>query len=295
MKMARDVKRGRGWSVAAAILVLTATANLAAEPEARVLEIGSIDRNDDGLTEQQIASVIESSTDVLSCYSDQRLTGQSHTARIKVDQRGRVSRVSVPTTQRRKCVERALRKLRFAKHTKPTSAVVQFRVGRSETVTRALALTADACDSLGIADRAGVRTPGADLDAQLAAAGGSSPSNPSDVPPSAPPLPLASIREVLPTNEYSDAVRLKVEAAYLAGMRRCYKAVLDRVPGITKHVELRLRVGADGRVAAARMVDPGSDRELESCVEQRAASWRFKAQTAESAIVFRIDLSPPSS
>ena len=78
--------------------------------------------------------------------------------------------------------------------------------------------------------------------------------------------------DAMSTSLTVDAVAAKVLAAYLAGMKRCYKHVLGKDTTAKGSLELELTVTETGR---AKATVASFDKELTSCVDAIAKSWRF--------------------
>lgn len=72
-----------------------------------------------------------------------------------------------------------------------------------------------------------------------------------------------------------DIVLAKIQTAYMAGLRRCYKSYLNKDPSARGKVTLSLTVNATGRTVngAAR----GFAGEVDSCISAQMSGWRFPA------------------
>jgi hypothetical protein len=89
-----------------------------------------------------------------------------------------------------------------------------------------------------------------------------------------------------------DAVLMKIQSAYMAGMKRCYKQGLKQDPTLRGAVALAITVNETGR--SVRPTSSGMNRELDACFEGLMANWRFpvpKDQDGEAMEApFRIKL-----
>ena len=71
-----------------------------------------------------------------------------------------------------------------------------------------------------------------------------------------------------------DVVLAKIQRAYLAGIRRCYKAHLEKDPAATGKVSLSLTVNETGRTLHGIAAGfPAAD--VNDCITGQMASWRF--------------------
>ncbi len=157
------------------------------------------------------------------------------------------------------------------------------------------------------------RRPGADLADQLAdlrAAGGEAggglagrddtPPARGDRPPAAdnPPgrITVVDRKAWGDSTLTADAVQRRIQATYLGGLRRCWKAELARDPTLTGRLVLDLTVTEAGRVAASRVQAPTPD--LVACVRGLVASWRFDVprdadgDVTEASFQLTFDLRP---
>ncbi|MBZ0233002.1 MAG: AgmX/PglI C-terminal domain-containing protein [Deltaproteobacteria bacterium] len=75
------------------------------------------------------------------------------------------------------------------------------------------------------------------------------------------------------TSLTADEVLRKLQSAYMAGVKRCYKNELKKDPELRGAVELRLTVNETGRVVGPRA--SGFHADLDRCMQAMMASWRF--------------------
>ncbi|HEY4183390.1 MAG TPA: AgmX/PglI C-terminal domain-containing protein [Kofleriaceae bacterium] len=93
-----------------------------------------------------------------------------------------------------------------------------------------------------------------------------------------------------------DIVLAKIQTAYMAGIRRCYKTQLERDPKLEGKVTLSLDVNKTGRVASGTAT--GINDELDTCIGGLMTSWRFpvprgpKGHPVEASFVIALKLVP---
>jgi TonB family protein len=89
---------------------------------------------------------------------------------------------------------------------------------------------------------------------------------------------------------------MAVVQRHAAAVRFCYNRYLQKKPGATGQLVLRLTVAADGAVTSATVArSTFNDSELESCVVGQAREWRF-APAEEASFTFDVPFvfTPPS-
>ncbi len=89
---------------------------------------------------------------------------------------------------------------------------------------------------------------------------------------------------------------MAVVQRHAAAVRFCYNRFLQKRPGVSGQVVLRLTVAADGSVTAANVARTTlNDSELESCVMGQAREWRF-APAEEASFTFDVPFvfTPPA-
>ena len=72
-----------------------------------------------------------------------------------------------------------------------------------------------------------------------------------------------------------DAVLGKIQSAYMAGLKRCYKTLLKEDPTARGRVELSFTVNEKGRTTSAKAKSDYSS--LSSCIQGQMAGWTFPA------------------
>jgi hypothetical protein len=127
------------------------------------------------------------------------------------------------------------------------------------------------------------RRPGVDLAQQIndAKDGGKPVGVGTQGPPRAPPQTAPSGRVVLRARKASDEIdgtqadRIvgKIQAAYMAGIKRCYANVLKKDPGARGELQLAFTVSTTGRATNAAAKAFGD--ELANCVQSLMGTWRF--------------------
>ena len=70
-----------------------------------------------------------------------------------------------------------------------------------------------------------------------------------------------------------DIVLAKIQTAYMAGLKRCYREVLKKDATAKGAVKLRFTVNETGRTTSPAVT--GVSPELESCMSGQMSSWRF--------------------
>lgn len=97
-------------------------------------------------------------------------------------------------------------------------------------------------------------------------------------PPAKQPAVRATVeskRALAATSLTADAVVAKIEAAYIAQLRRCYGELIARSPGKQGKVALSFEVTPRGETAAVRVL--GLEARLEACLAGQVAAWQFAA------------------
>jgi hypothetical protein len=117
----------------------------------------------------------------------------------------------------------------------------------------------------------------------LCACGGRQPT-----PPAA-PRARARVSRPAPPPRLTPALALAtIEARYVGGMRRCYRARLKRDPRARGRVVVTFTVDGRGQVAERRA--RGVARAVERCVENAMARWTFARPAAPTTfrLAFRL-------
>lgn len=70
-----------------------------------------------------------------------------------------------------------------------------------------------------------------------------------------------------------DIVLAKIQSAYMAGIKRCYKELLLKTPAAKGKLALAFTVDTKGKTTAAS--SKGFSTELDDCVKPQMATWRF--------------------
>jgi hypothetical protein len=70
-----------------------------------------------------------------------------------------------------------------------------------------------------------------------------------------------------------DLVMAKIQAAYFAGLKRCYKDVLKSDPSLRGKVTIAFTVNTTGRAIDGRVT--GVSDEVDRCIEGQVSMWRF--------------------
>ena len=70
-----------------------------------------------------------------------------------------------------------------------------------------------------------------------------------------------------------DLVLSKIQSAYMAGLKRCYKNYLNKDAGARGAVKLEFQVNPTGRTLNGNA--SGFAGEVDSCIEAQMQSWRF--------------------
>ncbi len=107
-------------------------------------------------------------------------------------------------------------------------------------------------------------------------AGAARADTPSGAPAEPPPNTDVHIAKVVAHNQTSlgkAEVTRKIEAAYLAGIRRCYLRVLATSPDAAGGATIAFTVSAVGRATTPKV--NSFDRALTKCVAGLVGSWRF--------------------
>lgn len=86
-------------------------------------------------------------------------------------------------------------------------------------------------------------------------------------------ISVTSRRALVDSTLTVDAVHAKIQSAYMAGLKRCYKSYLDKDPTAKGVVTLSLTVQEAGRVTAARA--KAFATEVGDCMTAQMSSWRF--------------------
>jgi hypothetical protein len=86
-------------------------------------------------------------------------------------------------------------------------------------------------------------------------------------------ISIASKRGGDTTSLTADVVLAKVQAAYMAGIKRCYRQQLTKDPGARGRVTLAFKVNETGRAIDPRAT--GFASEVDACVARMMGSWRF--------------------
>lgn len=93
-----------------------------------------------------------------------------------------------------------------------------------------------------------------------------------------------------------EAVLAKMQAAYMAGIKRCYKAYLKKDPTARGKVKLTFTVNEIGRTVSAKAA--GFVTEVDDCLAGMMASWRFPipkdldGEPTDAAFQFELVLVP---
>lgn len=117
---------------------------------------------------------------------------------------------------------------------------------------------------------------------------------PKDVDPSTPSgrVSVGSKQAFDESTLTPDVVLAKIQSAYVAGIKRCYKTYLKQDPAARGKIKLSITVNQTGRAVASRA--SGFAKEIDDCVTGLMASWRFpvpKDRDGESTDAsFAIDL-----
>lgn len=108
----------------------------------------------------------------------------------------------------------------------------------------------------------------------------------------------ATIEEVGDADSPATAVARAIQAKYLAGIKRCYTALLKEHPDAGGKITLSITISAVGRATAAtaRGFHPSVDR----CIEGQMRNWRFPAPDEEMTVTTTLQLvaeggPPPAS
>jgi hypothetical protein len=89
-------------------------------------------------------------------------------------------------------------------------------------------------------------------------------------------------------DEFPEQVIEKIEKVYKAGILRCYRSYMASAGGANGKVALSFTLSESGGVVAKRA--RGFATELDSCIEQQMANWRFKIEPESAGNEFRLTL-----
>ncbi len=70
-----------------------------------------------------------------------------------------------------------------------------------------------------------------------------------------------------------DAVLARIQFAYMAGLKRCYKQYLNKVVNARGSVVLSFTVNETGRLVSGTA--KGFAAEVDACIQAQMATWRF--------------------
>jgi outer membrane biosynthesis protein TonB len=169
-----------------------------------------------------------------------------------------------------------------------------------EDVTR----FADMLTAEGPTDHQGdmrARRPGADLGQQLDAArngpNNTSVSSGGVAKEKGPPgrISVTSSSALEATSLTPDVVLRKIQTAYMAGIKRCYKLQLKKDPTMRGKLKLSFTVNEAGRATSVKAASFSAD--LDTCVKGLMTNWRFPAPkvgdaAAEATFEYALSLVP---
>lgn len=109
-------------------------------------------------------------------------------------------------------------------------------------------------------------------------------------------ISVASKLAVDDTTLTADLVLAKIQSAYMAGLKRCYKSYLAKDASARGKLTLSFTVNESGRATSGKAV--GFASEVDDCITGLAASWRFPiakdkdGEATEASFQFTFQLVP---